>query len=174
MNNIFKYIGFLLLLLSGNGVFASGDEGFFDFYTFDYSSDVNKNVEYIGASMYEKSSGNLQTKLSFQIAAQNEEDQSTKVFFGMAAAGRYRFDSPIAPFAGIGFFYGQTDVCDDEPEDDEEACIEDNIFAGFTEYGISWLIADQFFIEASRKHNHTSKSEPFDSVVNGFSIGFRY
>jgi hypothetical protein len=163
----------------------ASDEGFLGFGTIDYSADDKKNVEYMGVSLYERSEDNLQSKFSFQMAVQDDLDNETRTFFGFAASSRYRFGSRFAPFIGAGAFYGETNICNEKTDKDEdsssgngdegdEACFEDRLLAGFTEIGINWLITGNFFIEAASRQNYTSKSEPFDARVNAFSIGFRY
>src|SRR5687767_5914376 len=131
----------LLALAVGNA--HSADDNFFGFYTLDYSADTKKNVEYMGASVYERADGNLQSKSSVQIDVQDDQINDAKAFFGVAASIRYRFGISIAPFIDIGAFYGQTDVCDDPPEEeeempaddgaveDDEVCYEDQLLGAF-------------------------------------------
>jgi hypothetical protein len=159
------------------------EDGAFDMVTMDYHADERHDVVFFGASAYMGLDRNLQEKISVQLISRNDDTDEPGFFWGVAASGRYRFGRPLSPFVGIGFSLSETPVCR-EPEDDddsvratrdgEEICLDDTLFAAFGEYGLYWLIDGRVFLEISRRHNYTSKQEPFDSVVKGFSFGIRY
>lgn len=182
MINFPKHICLVLLTLVTVDSSAFED-GSFDMITMDYHADENHDVVFFGASAYSGLDRSLQEKFSVQIISRSDDRDEPKFYWSIAAGARYRMGRPVSPFVGLGFSFGETSVCRHEAEDDdpvrvfqdgEEICIDDTLFAAFGEYGIYWLISGRLFIELSRKHNYTSKQEPFDSVVNGFSIGFRH
>lgn len=159
------------------------EDGSFDLITMDYHADENHDVKFFGASAYLGLDRRLQEKISVQIISLDAARDEPDFYWAFAAGGRYRFGQPVSPFIGLGFSFGETPVCRREPASDdpvrvfrdgEEVCIDDTLFAAFGEYGIYWLIDNRVFLEVSRKHNYTSKAEPFDSVATGFSFGLRY
>jgi hypothetical protein len=159
------------------------EDGAFDMVTMDYHADERHDVVFFGASAYMGLDRNLQEKISVQIISRNDGTDEPDFFWGVAASGRYRFGRPLSPFVGIGFSLSETPVCRETENDDdtvratrdgEEICLDDTLFAAFGEYGFYWLIDGRVFLEISRRHNYTSKQEPFDSVVKGFSFGIRY
>jgi hypothetical protein len=180
MNIDFAKSPCLLLLLLASGCVHAFEDGTFDIITLDYHTDEHHDVVFFGASAYMGLDRQLQEKFSVQIISQNDARDEPEFFWGIAAGGRYRLGRPVSPFVGLGFSLSETSVCRQEDDslrilrDGKEVCIDDTLFAAFSEYGVYWLINERVFIELSRKHNYTSKQEPFDSVVNGFSIGFRY
>lgn len=174
----------LLSLAIVSGPAFAFEDGAFDLITLDYHTDENHDVVFFGASAYLGLDDKLQEKISVQIISQNNDLDEPEFFWGIAASGRYRFGKPVSPFVGVGFSFGETPVCRHEPESDdasvrafrdgEEVCLDDTLFAAFSEYGVYWLIRDRVFFEVSYRRNYTSKEEPFDSKVRGFSFGIRY
>lgn len=166
------------------------EDGTFDLITLDYHRDADNNVTFFGASAYLGLDDRLQEKISVQLISRDDAGEEPGFFWGIAATGRYRFGEPLSPFVGIGFSVGEPPLCSREPEDDEneagdedsvrvirdgeETCLDETLFAAFGEYGIYWLINDRVFLEVSARRNYTSKDEPFDSEVKGFSFGLRY
>lgn len=164
------------------------EDGAFDLITLDYHRDSDNNVTFFGASAYLGLDDRLQEKISVQFISQDDVRDEPDFFWGIAASGRYRLGEPLSPFIGIGFSLGEPPLCNREPEDDEdedadsvrviqdgeEACLDEMLFAAFSEYGIYWLINDRVFLEVSGRRNYTNKDEPFDSEVRGFSFGLRY
>lgn len=161
------------------------EDGTFDMVTMDYHRDADNNVTFFGASAYLGLDRKLQEKISVQLISQDEDLDEPGFFWGVAASGRYRFGRTLNPFIGIGFSFAETPVCRREPTDDdedsvrafrngEEVCLSDALFAAFGEYGLYWLINNHVFLELSRRHNYTSKGQPFDSEAMGFSFGIRY
>jgi hypothetical protein len=179
---IYKSVCLLLALTSSPA--QSFEENSFDLVTMDYHRDEDNDVSFFGASAYLGLDRKFQEKFSVVIVSQDTDDDEPEFFWGIAASGRYRFGEPLSPFVGIGFSFGETSVCRREPESDddsvrvfvdgEEVCVEDTLFAAFGEYGFYWLINNRVFLEVSVRQNYTSKQEPFDSKVKGFSFGIRY
>lgn len=171
----------LLALAFGNA--QALEEGSFEMITMDYHTDENHNVVFFGASAYLGLESRLQEKFSVQLISQDGAHGEPEFFWGIAASGRYSPVNPVSPFVGLGVSFGESYVCKDQPESDdpvrvfhggEEVCLQDILLSAFGEYGIYWLINKRVFLEVSSKHNYTSKQVPFDSVVKGFSLGFRY
>lgn len=178
-----SFLRFGLLSLATVNACAFEDSSF-DLITMDYHAGERHDMIIFGASAYLGLDRNLQEKLSVQIISRNDNAYETELYWAIAAGARYRIGQTISPFVGLGFSFGEAPVCGREHEssdgsvrvfrDGEEVCIADTLFAAFGEYGVYWLIKERLFIELSRKHHYTSRQEPFDSVVSGFSIGFRY